>query len=582
MAVILTNAQKEVIRKIIYAVETGGQVYGNVRYDDFTEAYKNSSNEHAITIGGGAWYATEAKRLLNLIRSTDKILFAQLDTAGIASDLDTKDWSVYRISKTSEKAKCIQKIISSSVGKKCQDTLIDEQMQKYINEANELGVTFVDAQMMCANFRHQGGLGAMKRVIGKTQKPYTLDNLYAACKTDTGNQVGAYKSRQNMVYNTLKKYVSSPSPTTNNGGKLNMTENELRQKVVSTAQAYLGCNEYDGSHRKIIDGYNAHKPLARSYKVTYKDAWCATFVSFISIKCGLTDIMPTECGCGAMIELYKKLGRWIENDAYVPKAGDVIMYYWNDNGVGDCVGYPDHVGIVVSVNGSTIKVIEGNKNNAVEYRNISVNGRFIRGYCIPNYASKATSSPTTPTIKPPVTTPAAPTTGTTLNRTVKWNGIVTADSLNVRTWAGVKNKDGSINKTCSFSPLKKNTKVGVCDSQKADDGSTWYYIKYNNKYGFVHSNYIKKEVASSTTTTASNNKVDSAKSKNAAYAGTYKTTTALNLRTGAGTNKKIICTIPQGKKVTCYGYYTSVDGTNWYLVVYDSHTGFVSSKYLKK
>ena len=63
MSVILTATQKEVIRKIIYAVETGGQVYGNVRYDDFTEAYANSSIEYAITIGGGAWYATEAQRL---------------------------------------------------------------------------------------------------------------------------------------------------------------------------------------------------------------------------------------------------------------------------------------------------------------------------------------------------------------------------------------------------------------------------------------------------------------------------------------------------------------------------------------
>ena len=92
------------------------------------------------------------------------------------------------------------------------------------------------------------------------------------------------------------------------------------------------------------------------------DAWCATFVSFISIQCGLTDIMPTECGCGAMIELYRKLGRWEENDAYVPKVGDIIMYYWNDNGAGDCTGYPDHVGIVVSVSGNTITVIEANRN----------------------------------------------------------------------------------------------------------------------------------------------------------------------------------------------------------------------------
>ena len=35
-----------------------------------------------------------------------------------------------------------------------------------------------------------------------------------------------------------------------------MTEKELRQKVVATAESYVGCKEADGSHRKIIDLYN--------------------------------------------------------------------------------------------------------------------------------------------------------------------------------------------------------------------------------------------------------------------------------------------------------------------------------------
>lgn len=204
---IATTNQMEVIRKIIYAVETGGQVYGNVRYDDFTEAYTNSSAEHAITIGGGAWYATESKRLLNCIHSTDPETFNRLDTAGIGTDLDTKDWSTYKLSKTSAKAKCIQSIIGSSVGIKCQDRLIDEQMAAYMQEAKNLGVIDIKAQMMCANFRHQGGLSAVKRILAKTAQPYTLDNLYAACQTDTGNQVGAYKSRQKMVYNAFKTYL---------------------------------------------------------------------------------------------------------------------------------------------------------------------------------------------------------------------------------------------------------------------------------------------------------------------------------------------------------------------------------------
>lgn len=80
-------------------------------------------------------------------------------------------------------------------------------MAAYMQEAKNLGVTDIKAQMMCANFRHQGGLSAVKRILAKTAQPYTLDNLYAACQTDTGNQVGAYKSRQKMVYNAFKTYL---------------------------------------------------------------------------------------------------------------------------------------------------------------------------------------------------------------------------------------------------------------------------------------------------------------------------------------------------------------------------------------
>lgn len=171
-----------------------------------------------------------------------------------------------------------------------------------------------------------------------------------------------------------------------------MTETQIREKVVATAKAWIGCNEADGSHRQIVDVYNSHRPLARGYALKYTDAWCAGFVSAVAIKLDLTDIMPTEVGVWNMIELYRKLGRWQESDSYVPKPGDVIMYAWSDNGVGDCTSGASHVGIVVSCDGKTITVIEGNKANAVGYREIAVNGRYIRGFGLPDYASKATEN----------------------------------------------------------------------------------------------------------------------------------------------------------------------------------------------
>ena len=171
-----------------------------------------------------------------------------------------------------------------------------------------------------------------------------------------------------------------------------MTETQLRASVVKTAERWLGAKESNGSHKEIIDIYNAKKPLARGYKVKYTDEWCATFVSAVFILSGLTDIAPTECSCSRMIDLYKKLGSWKESDAYTPKPGDLVMYDWEDKGVGDNVGAPNHVGMVVSVTGKTIKVIEGNKAEAVGYRTLKVNGKYIRGYCAPNYAKKATKN----------------------------------------------------------------------------------------------------------------------------------------------------------------------------------------------
>lgn len=163
--------------------------------------------------------------------------------------------------------------------------------------------------------------------------------------------------------------------------------------IVKQAKAWLGKKESDGSHKVIIDTYNAHKPLARGYSVKYTDAWCATFVSAVAIKCGATAIIPTECSCEKMIALLKKLGSWQELDSYRAKAGDLIFYDWEDSGKGDTVGAANHIGIVEAVEGSTITVIEGNYDNAVKRRRIAVNSRYIRGFGVPKYATEPAKAP---------------------------------------------------------------------------------------------------------------------------------------------------------------------------------------------
>lgn len=165
-------------------------------------------------------------------------------------------------------------------------------------------------------------------------------------------------------------------------------EAALRLTAVRTAESWLGANEADGRHHPIIDLYNSHEPLAQGYTVTYEDNWCATFGSTVAIQCGLTDIIPTECGCERQIGLFMNIGCWQEDDDYLPLPGDYIFYAWDEDLLGDCTGWADHVGIIVGTWGPFIKVIEGNKDDSVSYRYILRGDPTIRGYGLPDYSSK--------------------------------------------------------------------------------------------------------------------------------------------------------------------------------------------------
>ena len=158
--------------------------------------------------------------------------------------------------------------------------------------------------------------------------------------------------------------------------------------VVYTAESYLGTEEGSEAHKEIIDTYNAHKPLAQGYEVQYDDDWCATFVSFVAIKSGMINQIPTECGCERQIGLWQELDRWEESDSYLPLPGDIIYYDWDVRTLGNSTGWSDHVGIVVGTHGPFIKVIEGNKDDSVGYRYIVRWDPRIRGYGLPNYTEK--------------------------------------------------------------------------------------------------------------------------------------------------------------------------------------------------
>lgn len=163
------------------------------------------------------------------------------------------------------------------------------------------------------------------------------------------------------------------------------------KNVLDVARGWIGYSEKNGKFKEILNVYNSHKPLARGYKIHTSDEWCAAFVSACAIKAGATDLIGTEVSCNKFIEIFKKKGIWMEDGSQKPKAGDIILFNWDDSTQPND-GTADHIGYVEQVSGNTITCIEGNKNEAVARRTISVGWGCIRGFARPKYASESSST----------------------------------------------------------------------------------------------------------------------------------------------------------------------------------------------
>ena len=174
-----------------------------------------------------------------------------------------------------------------------------------------------------------------------------------------------------------------------------MTEKQLREKAVEVARSYLGAKQGSAEHKEIVDTFNKIKPDGGA--MNYTGAWCAVFASADAILAfgeeNAIKYFPLSWNCGTIINKAKQMKIFVENDAYVPREGDWILYDWEDSGKGDNVGSPNHVGIVEKVKNGIITIIEGNfsTQHKVGERDVYVNGKYIRGFVTPKYSAMATT-----------------------------------------------------------------------------------------------------------------------------------------------------------------------------------------------
>ncbi len=228
-----------------------------------------------------------------------------------------------------------------------------------------------------------------------------LDSSTETANTARSNLNTAIQNANTAKTNLEQVITNAGTAKTNLSNKIKEAEGILSNLNEANQTANENIIQLDAKNATAVqnindlrsENFNAQEILVGVEDIkAYTDAWCATFVSACAIKAGVTDILPTECGCEPMVNLFKNLGEWVENDAYVPKAGDVIFYDWDDSGSGNDTGWTDHVGIVEACAGGKITVIEGNKNNAVERRILNVNGKYIRGFGVPKYTDNTVPS----------------------------------------------------------------------------------------------------------------------------------------------------------------------------------------------
>ena len=120
-------------------------------------------------------------------------------------------------------------------------------------------------------------------------------------------------------------------------------------------------------------------------------------------------------------------------------------------------------------------------------RKITINGRYIRGYGVPDYASKATGKGNSSNSGTNSGTTSSGSASGGINKTPKWVGEITQDNVPVKTWAG------SSTSIKSWPVLGAGNLVDICDTIKDNSGHDWYYILIAKKvYGFVDSSYIRQ------------------------------------------------------------------------------------------
>ena len=271
------------------------------------------------------------------------------------------------------------------------------------------------------------------------------------------------EKKEETTVNKLQEHTKLGDYYANNGG----TKPYLEKK----SNAYLDDftkNAGDKNYTKFArDVNNWNQPGCQG------QPWCAVYQFWKLVKVfGLTKALQIMGGgfynCQSVTRHAKQKGTWHST----PKKGALIIFR---NG--------SHIGSVNSYDTTYVYTNEGNTSSApgvvanggaCRNKKYKLTDSAIDGYVWIDYGTTEDQKSTEIAVQ--------------LSKVPKWVGMVNTAELNVRSWPGKENP--TIKK---YPYLAQNNLIDVCDTIKAADGSTWYYVRIVNKYyGFVAARYITR------------------------------------------------------------------------------------------
>ena len=271
------------------------------------------------------------------------------------------------------------------------------------------------------------------------------------------------EKKEETTVNKLQEHTKLGDYYANNGG----TKPYLEKK----SNAYLDDftkNAGDKNYTKFArDVNNWNQPGCQG------QPWCAVYQFWKLVKVfGLTKALQIMGGgfynCQSVTRHAKQKGTWHST----PKKGALIIFR---NG--------SHIGSVNSYDTTYVYTNEGNTSSApgvvanggaCRNKKYKLTDSAIDGYVWIDYGTTEDQKSTETAVQ--------------LSKVPKWVGMVNTAELNVRSWPGKENP--TIKK---YPYLAQNNLIDVCDTIKAADGSTWYYVRIVNKYyGFVAAHYITR------------------------------------------------------------------------------------------